>query len=163
MEEIIKVGMAELKVAKVPGKIAALGLGSCVAICAYDPVVKVGGIAHVMLPLSSMAVGDTNRAKFGDTALSFLVEEMEKMGAVSSRLEVKLVGGAEMFAYEGKTDRLKIGERNLQAIEDFCQQAGLKILGRCVGGNYGRSVFMNLENGEVLVKTIKGVVTMSVI
>ncbi|NLY76013.1 MAG: chemotaxis protein CheD [Firmicutes bacterium] len=163
MEEIIKVGMAELKVAKALGKIAALGLGSCVAICVYDSVVKVGGIAHVMLPHSSMAVDDPNRAKFGDTALPFLLEEMEKMGAASSRLDVKLVGGAEMFAYEGKTERLKIGERNLQVIEASCQKAGLKISGRCVGGNCGRSVFMNLENGEVQVKTIKGTVTMSII
>lgn len=161
MEEIIKVGMAELKVAKAPGKIAALGLGSCVAICAYDYVIKVGGIAHVMLPVSSMANGDNNRAKFGDTAVPFLLEELEKLGAEIKRLDIKLVGGAEMFMYEIKNERLKIGERNLQVIEEVCQKSGLKISGRCVGGNSGKSVTIDLENGEAQVKTIDGTVSMS--
>lgn len=161
MDEIIKVGMAELKVAKAPGKIAALGLGSCVAICAYDSVVKAGGIAHVMLPLSSMAVEDNNRAKFGDTALPFLLEELEKIGAATHRLDIKLVGGAEMFANEIKNERLKIGERNLKVIEEACQKLGLKISGRCVGGNTGKSVTMDLESGEVQVRTIGETVTMS--
>lgn len=159
MEEVIKVGMAELKIAKAPGKIAALGLGSCIAICAYDAVVKVGGIAHVMLPLSSMATGDNNRAKFGDTALPFLLEEIVKMGAERNRLDIKLVGGAEMFMFETKNERLKIGERNLQVIEDACQKLGLRISSRCVGGNSGKSVTMDLENGEVQVKTISGLVS----
>ncbi len=161
MEEIIKVGMAELKTAKAPDKIAALGLGSCVAICAYDALCKVGGIAHVMLPLSSMAVGDNNRAKFGDTALPFLLEELEKIGAHRNRLDIKLVGGAEMFLHEIKNERLKIGERNLLVIEDSCQKLGLKISGRCVGGNSGKSVTMDLGNGEVQVKTINGSVSIS--
>ncbi len=161
MEEIIKVGMAELKVAKAPGKIAALGLGSCVAICAYDPVLKVGGIAHVMLPASSMVPGDKNRAKFGDTAVLFLLEEIVKLGAVPNRLDIKLVGGAEMFGHEIRNERLKIGERNLQVIEEACQKSGLKISGRCVGGNYGKSVTIDLANGEVQVRTIDGAVSIS--
>lgn len=163
MEEITKVGMAELKVLKAPGKIAALGLGSCVAICAYDSVVKVGGIAHVMLPLSSMATENKNHAKFGDTAPSFLLEEIEKMGADRNRLDIKLIGGAEMFVHEFKNERLKIGERNLQVIEEACQKLGLKISGRCVGGNTGKSVTMDLESGEVQVRTISGTVSMSII
>lgn len=161
MEEVTKAGMAELKVAKAPGKIAAMGLGSCVAICAYDPVIKVGGIAHVMLPLSSMAEGDKNRAKFADTAIPFLLEELKKMGAESSRLDIKLVGGAEMFISEIKNERFKIGERNLQVVEDTCHKLGLKISGRCVGGNTGKSVTINLENGEVQVKTINGTVSLT--
>jgi len=162
MEEIIKVGMAEMKVAKAPGKIAALGLGSCVAICVYDSIAKVGGIAHVMLPSSSMAIGESvNRAKFADTALPFLLEEIKKIGAESNRLDVKLVGGAEMFMNEIKNERLKIGERNLQVIEEACQKYGLKVTGRCVGGNSGKSVTLDLDSGEVQVRTINGTVSMS--
>lgn len=163
MDEIIKVGMAELKVARAPGKIGALGLGSCVAICAYDSVAKVGGIAHVMLPSSSMAVGNKNRAKFADTALPFLLEELEKIGAVTQRLDIKLVGGAEMFDHEIRNEQLKIGERNLKVIEEACQKLGLKISGRCVGGNTGKSVTMDLESGEVQVRTIGETVTLSAI
>jgi chemotaxis protein CheD len=161
MGEIIKVGMAELKVAKAPEKLAALGLGSCVAVCAYDFIAKVGGIAHVMLPLSSMAAENKNRAKFGDTALPYLLEEIEKIGGNIHRLDVKLVGGAEMFVHEIKNERLKIGKRNLEVIEEVCQRFGLRISGRCVGGNSGRSVTIDLESGEVQVKTIAQTVTMS--
>lgn len=161
MEEIIKVGMAELKIARAPGKLAALGLGSCVAICVYDPEVKVGGIVHVMLPLSSMATDNQNRAKFADTALPFLLEEMEKNGVKRERLDLKLVGGAEMFTHEIKNERLKIGERNLQVIEDSCQKLGLKISDRCVGSNTGKSVTMDLESGMVQVKTLNGILTLS--
>ncbi len=161
MEEIIKVGMAELKIAKAPSKLAALGLGSCVAICVYDSVVKVGGIAHVMLPLSSMAVDDKNRAKFSDTALPFLLEEIEKVGANRNRLNIKLVGGAEMFTHEIKNERLKIGERNLQVIEESCQMLGLEVSDRCVGGNTGKSVTMDLESGSIQVKTINETLLMS--
>jgi chemotaxis protein CheD len=161
MEEVIKVGMAELKIARAPKKLAALGLGSCIAICVYDPEVKVGGIAHVMLPLSSMATDNQNRAKFGDTALPFLLEEMTKAGAKAERLDVKLVGGAEMFTHEIKNERLKIGERNLQAIEDSCKKLGLKISGRCVGSNTGKSVTMDLESGTIQVRTLKRTLMLS--
>lgn len=154
MEEVIRVGMAEMKVAKAPGKIASLGLGSCVGVCAYDAIPKVGGIAHIMLPSSAMAREKISPGKFADTAIPFLIEEMEKLGARRNRLIIKIVGGAEMFFVE-REDHFSIGIRNIQAVEEVCGSRGLTISARSVGGNVGKSVILDLDSGEIQVKTVK--------
>jgi chemotaxis protein CheD len=154
MQEVIRVGMAELKAGKAPLKVASLGLGSCVGVCAYDAKIKVGGIAHIMLPFSSMSRGNVNLAKFADTAIPLLLEEMVNLGASQSMVVLKIAGGAEMFSVD-RDERFSIGSRNIQAVEEVCQKLGLKILARSVGGNMGKSVILDLETGEVQVKTVK--------
>ena len=69
MEQIIKVGMADLNIAKAPGILTTLGLGSCVAIALYDRKQKIGGLAHIMLPSSKNIKRNENKAKFADTAV----------------------------------------------------------------------------------------------
>lgn len=81
MRELIKVGMADLKVIKHPGVLTTLGLGSCVGICLYDPVTKVTGMAHIMLPSSQSIRNNSNPAKFADTAFDLMLSEMIKLGA----------------------------------------------------------------------------------
>jgi chemotaxis protein CheD len=157
-EQIYQVGIAEMKVARGSGKIITLGLGSCVAICAFDQTVKVAGMVHVMLPV---APGDptANPAKFGDTAVPLLMNEMRAAGALQGRIWLKIAGGAQMFNFNTKNSPINIGLRNVEAIETACLQIGLTIRSRLVGGNVGRSVYMNVETGDVEVKTInKGIV-----
>lgn len=155
---VIRVGMAELKTGRAPGRIVTLGLGSCIGVCAYDTQTRIGGMAHIMLPSSSMAATSTsetpNPAKFADTAVPLLIREMEKMGVRRERLIVKIVGGAQMFCGNGYEDHICIGNKNIIAVETICQQLGLFISGRSVGGNSGKSVFLDLETGEVQVKTL---------
>jgi chemotaxis protein CheD len=151
--QIYQVGIAELKVARGSGKIVTLGLGSCVAICAYDPYLKIAGMVHVMLP-SSQA-----KAKFGNTAVPLLIKEMGNTGALQGRVWLKIAGGAQMFSFGTKDTGINIGKRNVEAIEAACLQMGLLISARLVGGNVGRSVYMDIETGDVEVKTInKGIV-----
>ena len=76
MANIVKVGMADLNVCKSPDGITTLGLGSCVGICIRDPVAKVGGLAHAMLPDSKQIENNSNRAKFADTGIEELVKRM---------------------------------------------------------------------------------------
>ena len=92
-QEIIKVGMADLNTAVYPDILTTLGLGSCVGIALYDPVSRVGGLAHIMLPDSTQIKNNSNKAKFADTATVLLVEEMIKLGAVKERIIAKLAGG----------------------------------------------------------------------
>ena len=73
----IKVGMADLNVCKAPDMITTLGLGSCIGIAVYDPVTKVGGLAHIMLPDSTQMRNNSNIAKFADTGIEELQEENE--------------------------------------------------------------------------------------
>lgn len=150
---IYQVGMAELKVASAPGKLITLGLGSCVAVCGYDPALKIAGMVHVMLP-TNLGKGDFNPAKFGDTAVPLLLEEMERLGAYRPRIWVKIAGGARMFSFSSDDSATNIGLRNVLAIEDACRNLGITIAAQSVGGTMGRSVFMDIETGDIEVRTI---------
>ncbi|NLY88898.1 MAG: chemotaxis protein CheD [Firmicutes bacterium] len=158
MAEHIRVGMSEIAVSRTPDVLVAIGLGSCVGVCFYDPQIKCGGMAHVMLPNSVQIVGAgaeiTKPGKFVDTALPELLRRMIQMGALASRLEVKIVGGAQMFNFNGENDRMQIGPRNVEATEQILAKMNLKLTGKNTGGNRGRSVRFDLATGIVTVKML---------
>ena len=80
MANIVKVGMADLNVCKSPDGITTLGLGSCVGICIRDPIAKVGGMAHAMLPDSKQIENNSNRAKFADTGIELRIQDSIMVG-----------------------------------------------------------------------------------
>lgn len=153
-ENATQIGMAEFKATRAPEKLASLGLGSCVAFCAFDRIAQVGGLAHIMLPSSSIARDGINPGKFADTAVPALLREMQSLGALLSRTKVAIVGGAHMFSFKAQEPSLDIGSRNVQSIEEICFFSGLTIQARSVGGNYGRSVFFDLSTGRITVRAI---------
>lgn len=155
---MIKVGMADLNTSKYPGVLTTLGLGSCVGITLYDPIEKIGGLAHVMLPDSTQIRDNQNKAKFADTGTIQLVEEMTKIGAKKNRLVAKLAGGAQMFAFQQTNDLMRIGERNVLATKKILGELGIPIVAEDTGANYGRTIELHTHNGVLLVKTIgKGI------
>ncbi len=154
MSELIKVGMADYKVGKNPNNLISYGLGSCVGIAVYDAVSKVGGLAHIMLPDSTQARSTENPAKFADTCLPLMLDEILKMGALKSRLIVKIAGGAQMFTFANATDVMRVGERNVEAVKAVLKKLDLKILAEDTGGNYGRTVELKLDSGVYKIKTI---------
>ncbi len=154
MGKIVQVGMADLKVAKAPDKLMTAGLGSCIGICLLDKNKKIGSLTHIMLPSSAQAKNTQNRAKFADTGLEMVLEEMQKSGASVSSLVAKIAGGAQMFKFSGESDILKIGERNALAVEEHLDKYRIRILARDTGGNYGRTITFDPETGDLLVRTI---------
>ena len=118
MGEIIKVGMADLKTCKSPDGITTLGLGSCVGIAIRDPITKVGGLAHIMLPDSTAIANNSNKPKFADTGIELLVEKIVEEGANRARLVAKIAGGAQMFSFQNKVDMVRVGERNVEATKN---------------------------------------------
>jgi chemotaxis protein CheD len=154
MSVMIKVGMADLNIAKAPDNITTLGLGSCVGVTLYDPKTKIGGLAHVMLPSSEEIKNNSNKAKFADTALDVLIDKMVSAGANRRNLVAKMAGGAQMFNFNSQNDVLKIGERNAIASKKKLKELGIRILSEDTGGNYGRTIELNTENGDLLIKTI---------
>ncbi|WP_053957413.1 chemotaxis protein CheD [Inediibacterium massiliense] len=154
MKEMIKVGMADLNVTKGDAGLTTLGLGSCVGVTLYDPVTKVVGLAHVMLPSSKTIRNNTNPAKFADTAIVLLLEKVLKLGANQRRLVSKLAGGAQMFAFANKNDIMKIGERNTLASKEILKQLNIPIVAEDTGGNYGRTIEIYGNTGILLIKTI---------
>ena len=154
MEQKIKVGMADLNVSVSPGILTTLGLGSCVGIVLYDPMKKVGGLAHIMLPDSTQIKNNSNVAKFADTGIQKLIDDMTKLGANKNRLVAKLAGGAQMFSFKSGNDLMRIGDRNVEASIKMLQTLGIKILSKDTGENYGRTIEFYTETGELLIKTI---------
>lgn len=152
--EIIKVGMADLNIIKAPGILTTLGLGSCVGIALYDKHNKIAGLAHIMLPSSKEIKNNTNKAKFADTGIELLIEKMVKEGAIKELLTTKIAGGAQMFSFNNNNSILKIGERNVQATKEKLKELNIKIISEDTGGNYGRTIELNADDGSLLVKTI---------
>ncbi len=154
MSAIINVGMAEIKVTLAPYRLITTGLGSCIGLCMYDPVIKVGGMAHVVLPnLTNLKDSDPG-GKYAVTAIPLLVNSMVKFGANRYRLVAKIAGGAEMFSFPGQSSVLKIGERNAETIKEILEDMGIPLIAEEVGGNYGRTIEFDTNSGELLVKTI---------
>jgi len=152
---IIRVGMADYKAAKSPAILITLGLGSCVGVVLYDNLTKVGGMAHVMLPDSSLSnQKNFNPGKFADTAIEALIEDMLKFGASRNNIVSKIAGGAQMFKLKADSNIMQIGKRNVEAVRAKLQQLNIKIIAEDVEGNYGRTIEFYCETGELTVKTI---------
>ncbi|WHH58960.1 chemotaxis protein CheD [Petroclostridium sp. X23] len=154
MDNLIKVGMADLNTTKCPGVLTTLGLGSCVGIALYDRVTKVGGLAHIMLPNSTQVKNNSNRAKFADTAIYDLLDMMINLGAKKNNITAKLAGGAQMFSFSQANDIMKIGQRNAAASKEILNKLTIPIIAEDTGGNYGRTIELDTVTGLLMVKTI---------
>lgn len=121
----IKVGMADLNICKAPDMITTLGLGSCIGIAVYDPVTKIGGLAHIMLPDSKQMRNNSNIAKFADTGIEELIRRVTMAGANKRRLVAKIAGGAKMFEVKGVSGVGNVGERNAIASKAKLHQLGI--------------------------------------
>jgi len=154
MAQTLKVGMADLKVCRAPDAVTTLGLGSCVGVALYDKSIKLAGLVHVMLPDSTQIRQNHNRAKFADTGIDYLIEQMVAKGANKSRLTAKIAGGAQMFAFNGNSDMLRVGQRNVQAVKRKLSLLGIRILSEDTGLNYGRTVIFYPETGDFVIKSV---------
>ncbi len=154
MTEMIKVGMADLNVCHAPDAITTLGLGSCVGVALYDKTSQIAGLVHVMLPDSTQVRQNQNRAKFADTGIDYLIEMMVQKGANRRNLTAKIAGGAQMFAFSGNSDMLRVGERNVEAVKKKLNQLGIRLLAEDTGLNFGRTVEFYPENGDFVIKSV---------
>lgn len=153
---MIIVGMADSAVAKRPEKITTLGLGSCVGLVMFDKNSGVGGMVHIMLPSVDNAKAKDNPAKFADTGVPYLLECMIKEGASKASIKAKIAGGAKMFSFSSN-NLLNIGERNIAATKEALKQLRIPLIAEDTGENYGRTIILDTENGELTVKSaLKG-------
>lgn len=154
MSEVIKVGMADLQICISPNSVTTLGLGSCVGIAIRDPMTKVGGLAHIMLPDSTKIKNNSNIPKFADTGIEELVKRIVQNGGNRSRLVAKIAGGAQMFAFQNNTDLVRVGERNVEATKAKLNELKIPILAEDTGKNYGRTVVFYPETGLFLIRAV---------
>lgn len=146
--------MAQYAVGQTGDVLRTLGLGSCVGICLYDPLLHVGGLVHIMLPEMALYQDKTTEAKYADTGVRLLVREMERRGASAARLRAKLAGGAQMFAFSGQSEVMRIGERNTVASHKALQDFRIPVVAEHTGGNFGRTIELSCNEGALEVRTI---------
>ena len=159
MAGAIPVGMSEIRISRQElDVLSAMGLGSCIGLCMYDPTARVAGMAHVMLPESrSGSIGSESLpGKFADTAVPALLQRMERVGASRARLRVAIAGGAEVFASSSVSPILAIGRRNAEAVRAAVQRIGLRLTAEDVGGSTGRTVVLEAATGLVQVRMVGG-------
>ncbi|WP_138090555.1 chemotaxis protein CheD [Halalkalibacterium halodurans] len=155
MNDVVKVGMADLNVVTPPHTIRTAGLGSCVGVVLYDDVKKVAGMAHIMLPDSALGKKqEFNRAKYADTALDLLLSKLEAIGAKRYSLKAKMAGGAQMFSFASNSDMMRIGQRNVEAVKKKLRELSIPILAEDVGGSNGRTIEFNPETKRLSIRTV---------
>lgn len=127
-------------------------LGSCLGIAAYDPTINVGGLLHVMLPLSK---ADREKAKkkpamYVDTGLQLLLNELYDLGAKKRNLKITVAGGASMKSGNQK-DYFKIGKRNITVLRKLLWKNKFMITSGDVGGNISRTMAMRIADGYITI------------
>jgi chemotaxis protein CheD len=147
------VGVGDMAVSNtIQAVLSTYALGSCIGVAAYDSVLKVGGILHVMLPDSSIspAKASAQPAMFADTGLKQFFKSLFVFGAKPARLQLFVAGGAKVF---GGADMFRIGARNTEATLEFLSRHGLSIAFSDVGGSHNRTLHLALASGRLTLKT----------
>ncbi len=126
-------------------------LGSCIAACMYDPVTKIGGMNHFMLP-ESMDPHDPTSTRYGVNAMEMLITDLMKSGAKRARLEAKIFGGGHVLKIRESLDG--VPQRNIDFVREFLSGENLPIVSEDVGGYHPRRVLFQTNSGRVLVKRL---------
>lgn len=146
----IKVGISDMKIARAEGILITYALGSCVGITIYDPVIRLGGLLHIMLPESQRALS-SDIYKFADTGIPEMLRKMQAYGGVKSRYICKIAGGAKMFEMQGSIGN--IGQRNVESVRRIMAASQIRIANQDVGSTFARTMSMDVSTGMVKIRT----------
>ncbi len=151
MSDLI-VGISDIKVSsKAEDVIITYALGSCIGIVVFDPIAKVGGLLHYMLPESAL---DQNKARenpamFADTGIPLLFKSCYKLGAEKRRMVVKAAGGASIL---DDTNFFRIGQKNIMAMRKIFWKNNVMIDKEDTGLNFNRTIRLEMSTGRVFVR-----------
>lgn len=145
-----KIMPGEFYVSNRTDEVVATVLGSCISACIRDPIAKVGGMNHFMLPATEEQNFLGAATRYGQWAMEYLINEVLKQGGRRERLEVKIFGGGQVLS--NMTD---IGAKNIRFARDFLEREGLPILSEDVGEIFPRKVLFFPDTGRVRVKRLQ--------
>lgn len=152
---VVKVGIAQMDIAISPNSIRTSGLGSCVGVVIYDESKKIAGLVHIMLPDSKLGRGNTlNEAKFADTGIPAMVDQLKDKGAQVFRLKAKIAGGAQMFQFASNSDSMRIGPRNVEAVKQQLKSLSIPIIAEDTGGSSGRTIEFDTITTILHIRTV---------
>lgn len=149
----VVVDIADLAVSQDPGEtLITYSLGSCIGVAIWDPVVHIGGLLHYMLPESQLCPdkAQAHPAMFCDTGVPKLFHAAYELGAVKSRLIVKVAGGAQLL---GEAGAFNIGKRNYLALHKILLKNSVLVSAENVGGSASRTLRLSIGTGVVTVKS----------
>jgi chemotaxis protein CheD len=152
---VVKVGIAQMDVAKAPNRIRTSGLGSCVGVVLYDESKQVAGLIHVMLPDSQLGRSDSiNVAKFADTGIPAMIDQLKQEGIQPFKLKAKIAGGAQMFQFTSSRDSMRIGPRNVEAVKLQLKKFSIPLIAEETGGSSGRTIEFDPQTAKLNIRTV---------
>ncbi|SPF41705.1 putative chemoreceptor glutamine deamidase CheD [Syntrophobacter sp. SbD1] len=150
MKKIFSIHIGGFHASREPAVIGTL-LGPCVAVCLYDPVARIGGMNHILLPGKADLKIFDNVARYAINAMELLINKIMTLGGQRSNLVSKVFGGANVlpavFAESGG-----IGARNSEFVLEFLQMEAISIVSQDLGGHDTRKIYFHTDSGEVLLK-----------
>jgi chemotaxis protein CheD len=141
-DRTVTVVQGECRISERPGDLLSTVLGSCVAVCLHDPKRRIGGMNHFLLPFGQESARD-RPVRYGLFAMESLINDLMKAGAVKSRLEAKIFGGAKISA-----DLRDIGRTNAVFAKEFLATEGIACIGESLGGTNARRVVFRPTTGQ---------------
>jgi chemotaxis protein CheD len=151
MDNRLIIGIADMKMAQGQGVLVTYALGSCIGICLHDPVLKLGALIHIMLPLN-METGRKNAFKYADSGMKETLQLLANKGASKARLTAKICGGAKMFEV-GAGNLGNIGQRNAESVHMILKREGIRLLAQDVGGTVARTLLFDVETGGICIRS----------
>ncbi len=152
-KEKVTIHIGEYHVSREPTVIYTL-LGSCVAACLYDPLARIGGMNHILLPGRADFNDHGDATRFGVNAMELLINGIMKLGGNRLKLRAKLFGGAGVI-HSWRSDLFKIGKRNAEFAVEFLETERIRIVSRDLGGEKSRRVYFHTDTAEVFLKRMK--------
>jgi len=150
----VRVGIADAAIVSAPDTLITMGLGSCIGIALYDKEKRIAGLVHIMLPDSTQFRNAVNPYKYADLGIDKLLAEMISKGCRKERIVAKIAGGASMFNFSDKTIISDMGKRNSLASVEAIKRLSIPIVAEDIGGNKGRTMILNSEDGSVTIRSI---------
>lgn len=147
------VGISEMKIStRADDVLVTYSLGSCVGLALYDPVARVGGLIHCMLPLSKIdpVKAQQNPQMFTDTGVPALIQGMLNVGAQMRNMVAKVAGAASLLDEQGT---FKIGERNYIVLRKLLWKNNILIAAEDTGGSIARTMYLYLDTGRVMLRS----------
>lgn len=151
MKKQISIHIGEYYASKTPAVIGTL-LGSCVAVCLFEPVMRIGGMNHILLPGKADLTKFNVAARYGINAMELLINKIMGLGGYRNRLSAKVFGGAHVLPAISKKNGT--GEKNASFAVEFLKNEGIRIISKDVGGHESRKIYFHTDTGEVLLKRI---------
>ncbi len=125
-------------------------LGSCVSVCLTDPLLKFGGMNHILLPGEGTGSDQQNSTRFGAFAMEELINGLLKLGAQKARMKAKIFGGGNVI-----NNSTMIGERNIAFVKEFLHQEGIQIVSEDVGGDIARRLHYFPDTGKAMLRKLR--------